>query len=109
MKYIVRVMTMGDMSPAGLSHAFYNSPTGEPDDILVDTLGVYDSLEEANKNASDDYDTFEREYGEDSGCWIECIQVEDDDYLDYVEETDTLEFLSSDELYDMYAPQEGEW
>lgn len=101
MKYIVRVMTMGDMSPAGLSHAYYNSPTGEPDDILVDTLGVYGSLEEANENASDDYDTFEREYGEDSGCWIECIQV--------AEETDTLEFLSSDELYDTYAPQEGEW
>ena len=108
MKYVTRVMTMGDMSPAGLSHAYYNSPDGEPEDIVVATLGVYDTEDEARANADADYATYEKEYdGEEGGCWIECIVLQDKDYLDYMGETDALEFLSSDELYELCTQTSG--
>ena len=82
MKYVVRVMTMGDMSPAGLSHAYYNSPDGEPEDIVIDILGVYDTLEEAEENAAAYWAQFENEYGgEDAGGWLECIETDDYDEM----------------------------
>lgn len=93
MKYVVQVMTMGDMSPAGLSHAYYNSPDGEPEDIVVDTLAVYNTKQEALDNRDADKETFLNKYGDDSGCWVECVFLQN-------HEVDP-EFLSSDELYDV--------
>jgi hypothetical protein len=104
MRYVVQVMTMGDMSPAGLSHAYYNSPDGEPEDIVVATMGVYSSLDEASKNGAKDYAAFESEYGdmEESGCWMQCVGIEEDEYLDYMVTSDAFEHLTSDELYAIY-------
>ena len=86
MKYIVQVMTMGDMSPAGLSHAYYNSPNGEPEDIVVQTMGLYDSLEQASENGQKDYAAFVDEHGdmEESGCWMQCIEVLEEEVEDHV-------------------------
>jgi hypothetical protein len=78
MRYIARVMTMGDMSPAGLSHAYYNTPDGEPEDIVVEVLGYYDSLEELRDAAKEHGAYFDAEYGEDSGCWLEAEELDYD-------------------------------
>jgi hypothetical protein len=104
MRYVVQVMTMGDMSPAGLSHAYYNSPDGEPEDIVVQTMGVYNSLEQASENSLKDYTAFVDEHGdmEESGCWMQCVGVEEDEYLDYMATSDAFEHLTSDELYAIY-------
>lgn len=104
MRYVVQVMTMGDMSPAGVTDAFYNSPDGEPEDILVATMGVYSSLDEASKNGEKDYTAFVDEHGdmEDSGCWMQCVGVEEDEYLDYMAASDAFEHLTSDELDALY-------
>jgi len=104
MKYIVQVMTMGDMSPAGLSHAYYNSPDGEPEDIGVQTMGVYNSFEQASENGLKDYTDFVDEHGdmEESGCWMQCVGVEEDEYLDYMVKSNAFEHLTSDELNAIY-------
>ena len=47
---VAKIMIMGDMSPAGLADAFYNSPDGEPEDQVVDILGVYKNEKELNEN-----------------------------------------------------------
>ena len=69
MKYVVQVMTLGDMSSTGLADA-----DGEPEDIVVQTMGIYDSLEQASENSLKDYNAFVDEHGdmEESGCWMEC-------------------------------------
>lgn len=78
MRYIARVMTMGDMSPAGLSHAYYNTPDGEPEDIVVEVLGYYNSLEELEEATPELVKDFEAEYGEDSECWLEAEEIDND-------------------------------
>jgi hypothetical protein len=72
--YIVKVVTMGDMSSESLSKAFYDMEDGEPEDIVVGHIGFYSSIEELEDNIDADTYSFEKEYGiaiEDSGCWIE--------------------------------------
>jgi len=78
MRYIARVMTMGDMSPAGLSHAYYNTSDGEPEDIVVEVLGYYKSLEELEEATPELVKEFDAEYGEDSGCWLEAEELDYD-------------------------------
>jgi len=78
MRYIARVMTMGDMSPAGLSKAYYNSPDGEPEDIVVEVLGYYDSYEELQDAAKEHGAYFDDNYGEGSGCWLEAEELDYD-------------------------------
>ena len=78
--FIAQVMTMGDMSPAGLSHAFYNSADGEPEDIVVDCIGFYASEDELKANIHDDVADYERRMGmslEDGGAWIEIVEEKD--------------------------------
>ena len=76
MAFVARVMTMGDMSPAGVSHAYYNSPDGEVEDIVVEVLGYYDTFEDLQKSAPSHGDYFDKEYGEDSGCWLEAEEID---------------------------------
>ena len=76
MAFEARIMTMGDMSPAGLSHAYYNSPDGEPEDIVVEVLGYYDTFEELQEAGKWHGEYFDKEYGEDSGCWIEAEEID---------------------------------
>ena len=88
--YVAKVMTMGDMSPAGLSHAYYNSPDGEPEDVVVGYIGFYETLEELEANIDADIYSFEKEVGcsmEDGGGWVEVVfeGEEDDDEDDYSE------------------------
>ena len=76
MAFVARVMTMGDMSPAGVTYAYYNSPDGEPEDIVVEVLGYYDTFEDLQKSAPSHGDYFDKEYGEDSGCWLEAEEID---------------------------------
>ena len=79
MAFEARVMTMGDMSPAGLSHAYYNSPDGEPEDIVVEVLGYYDTEEELENNIRKDIEDFESMTGmtiEQGGGWIEVEEID---------------------------------
>jgi hypothetical protein len=81
MKYIARVMTMGDMSPAGLSDAFYNSPDGEPEDIVVGHIGFYSTKEEFEANIDADVYEFEEMTGctlEEGGGWVEIEEIDDE-------------------------------
>jgi len=78
MRYIARVMTMGDMSPASLSYAFYHTDDGEPEDIVVEVLGVYNSREALDEATPDLVKQFKAEYGEDSECWLEAEEVDYD-------------------------------
>ena len=78
--FVARVMTMGDMSPAGLSHAFYNSPDGEPEDVVVGYVGFYSTKEELETNIDADVYAFEVEVGrtlEEGGGWVEITFEED--------------------------------
>ena len=79
MAFEARVMTMGDMSPAGLSHAYYNSPDGEPEDIVVEVLGYYGTEEELENNIRKDIEDFESMTGmtiEQGGGWIEVEEID---------------------------------
>jgi hypothetical protein len=79
MAFEARVMAMGDMSPAGLSHAYYNSPDGEPEDIVVEVLGYYDTEEELENNIRKDIEDFESMTGmtiEQGGGWIEVEEID---------------------------------
>ena len=75
--YEARVMTIGDHSPAGLSHAYYNEPDGEPADIVVEVLGHYKTLKELEAAAPDHVKHFNIEYGADSGCWLEAEEIDE--------------------------------
>ena len=88
MAFVARVMTMGDMSPAGLSHAYYNSPDGEPEDVVVGVLGYYDTEEELRAKIDRDIADFEdMTYCtiEEGGGWVEVHECDDDDLPYYVE------------------------
>lgn len=69
-------MTIGDMSPQGLSEL----PEGQsdPDNIPVEIIGRYDSSKEAKANVEKEEKYFEEEHGKYSGSWIERIKVEDE-------------------------------
>ena len=72
--YVAKVMTMGDMSPAGVTDAFYNSPDGEPEDIVVGHIGFYSTKEEFEANIDADVYEFEMMSGctlEEGGGWVE--------------------------------------
>lgn len=80
MRYIARVMTMGDMSPSGLSYAFYNLPDGEPEDVVLEVLNIYESEEDMRGQIDKDISDFENMTGctlEEGGGWVE---VEELDY-----------------------------
>jgi len=71
---VAKIMIMGDMSPTGLSHAYYNSPDGEPEDQVVDILGVYKNEKELNENIDADVYEYEKMTGstfEENGAWVE--------------------------------------
>lgn len=75
-------MAMGDMSPAGLSDAFYNSLDGEPEDIFVGHVGSYSTKEEFETNIDADVYAFEQLTGctvEQGGGWVEVEEVDDDE------------------------------
>jgi len=76
MRYIARVMTMGDMSPAGLVHAYHNTSDVEPEDIVVEVLGYYNSLEELKEATPELVEDFKAEYGDDSECWLEAEEID---------------------------------
>jgi len=80
--FVAKVMTMGDMSPAGLSHAFYNSPDGEPEDVVVGYVGFYSTKEELEACIDADVYSFEQEAGctlEEGGGWVEVtIEMENE-------------------------------
>ena len=75
--YEARVVTIGDHSPAGLSHAYYNEPDGEPADIVVEVLGHYETFEELQASAPEHGKYFDKHYGEDSGCWLEAEEIDE--------------------------------
>ena len=71
---VAKIMIMGDMSPAGLADAFYNSPDGEPEDQVVDILGVYENEKELDENIDADVYEYEKMTGstlEENGAWVE--------------------------------------
>jgi len=39
-------------------------------------LGYYDTFEELQKSAPSHGDYFDKEYGEDSGCWLEAEEID---------------------------------
>ena len=82
MKYVARVMAMGDMSSAGLADAFYNSPDGEPEDIFVGHVGSYSTKEEFETGIDADVYAFEQLTGctvEEGGGWVEVEEIDEDD------------------------------
>lgn len=82
MAFVARVMTMGDMSPSGLSHAFYNSFDGEPEDVVVEVLGYYDTEDELRENIKKDIADFEdMTYCtiEEGGGWVEIEEIDDEE------------------------------
>jgi len=87
MTYIARVMTIGDHSPAGLSHAYYNSPDGEPEDVVVAVLGYYDTIEQLNKEIGNDIAAFEMDYLplDEGGGWVEVEECDDYDLPYYTD------------------------
>lgn len=89
MAFVARVMTMGDMSPAGLSHAYYNSPDGEPEDVVVGVLGYYDTEEELQAKIKGDIADFEdMTYTsiEEGGGWVEVEEIDDDELPYYTDD-----------------------
>jgi hypothetical protein len=87
MAYVAKVMTMGDHSPAGLSHAYYNSPDGEPEDVVVAVIGYYDDREQLEKQISADVAAFESDYCslEQGGGWVEVEEVDEDELPYYTD------------------------
>lgn len=86
MAFVARVMAMGDMSPAGVSHAFYNSPDGEVEDIVVAVLGYYDTIEQLEKQLDSDIAAFELDFVplDEGGGWVEVEECDDEDLPYYV-------------------------
>lgn len=79
MAYAVNVMTIGDYSPQGMRDAFYNSPDGEPEDMVIDTLAFFETKEELDASLENVLVDFVKNYPVDSGCWVEVEVLDDED------------------------------